>query len=400
MQRSATAGDFGAAEITAQKEAVMLIISNDDVAKLLTMDECIRAQEEAFKKLPFGGAMHRPRIDMYMPCDRPDGYYRWGSMEGANDGYFAIRMKSDIITWPRDADGNWTEEKYCREPGTYCGVIFLISTRNAEPLAFINDGNLQHMRVGGGAGIGVKYLSREDSHVIGMLGSGGMARTFLEAFTCVRDIRLCKVYSPNAEHREQYAAEMAKRLGIEVRAVDSARDAVRGVDILSSCTDSMKPVYDAAWIEKGMHVTNLGRREMPDTVIEKFDLVVRQGTAGLQMRQTERFQAERGLSPAAFIGGSPEEMKRIPEKNPEPGFGGDSPEFKDRGKGGDKPEFADLITGKCKGRTSRDQITFYRNVGNQGLQFSAVGGRVYEMARAKGLGREIPTEWFLQDIRD
>jgi alanine dehydrogenase len=378
----------------------MLIINNQDVAELLTMGNCIHVQEEAFKKLPFGGAIHRPRIDMYIPCDSPDGYYRWGSMEGANDGYFAIRMKSDIITWPRDAQGNWTEEKYCREPGTYCGVIYLLSTRTAEPLAFINDGVLQHMRVGGGAGIGVKYLSRKDSHVVGMLGSGGMARTFLEAFTCVRDIRLCKIYSPNSLHREQFAEEMAKKLAIEVCAVDDPREAVRGVDILSSCTDSMKPVYDAEWIEKGMHVTNLGRREMPDTVMDKFDLVVRQGTAGLQMRQTERFQAERGLSPAAFIGGSPEEMKRIPEKNPEPGFGGDSPEFGDRGKGGDKPEFADLITGKCKGRTGRDQITFYRNVGNQGLQFSAVGGWVYEVARKQGKGREIPTDWFLQDIRD
>jgi hypothetical protein len=118
------------------------------------------------------------------------------------------------------------------------------------------------------------------------------------------------------------------------------------------------------------------------------------------MRQTERFQAERGLSPAAYIGGSAEEMKRIPEKNPEPGFGGDTPEFMDRGKGGDKPDFADLVTGKAKGRTSRDQITFYRNVGNQGLQFSSVGGWVYEQCVKKGLGRQIPTEWFLQDIRD
>jgi alanine dehydrogenase len=233
-----------------------------------------------------------------------------------------------------------------------------------------------------------------------MIGSGGMARTFLEAFTCVRDIRLCKVYSPNAARREAYAEEMSKKLGIEVRAMDSAREAIRGVDILSSCTDSMRPVYDAEWIEKGMHVTNLGRREMPDAAAEKFDLVVRQGVAGLQMRQTERFQAERGLSPAAYIGGSEEEMKRIPAKNAQPGFGGDTPEFNDRGRGGDKPEFADLVTGKCKGRTSRDQVTFYRNVGNQGLQFSCVGGWVYELAKKRKMGREIPTEWFLQDIRD
>jgi alanine dehydrogenase len=378
----------------------MLIIDNDLVSRLLAMEDCIRVQEDAFRKLPSGGAIHRPRIDMYMPCDRDDGYFRWGTMEGANDGYFAIRMKSDIITWPQHADGSWTEEKYCREPGTYCGLILLISTRNAEPLAFINDGVLQHMRVGGGAGIGAKYLARADAAVVGMLGSGGMARTYLDAFRCVRDIRLCKVYSPNPAHREAFAHEMSRRFNIEVRAVDSAREAVRGADILSSCTDSMAPVYDADWIENGMHVTNLGRREMPDAAVERFDLVVRQGTAGLQMRETERFQAERGLSPAAFLGGTFEELKRVPAKNPQPGFGGDNPEFRDRGRGADMPDFADLVTGKCKGRTSRDQVTFYRNVGNQGLQFSSVGGFVYAQAVKAGLGRSIPTDWFLQDIRD
>jgi alanine dehydrogenase len=378
----------------------VLIVNNEIVAQILTMAECIRAQEEAFKKLPTGGAIHRPRIDVYFPCRRDDGYFRWGTMEGANDGFFAIRMKSDIMHWPRDESGNWTEKKYCREPGTYCGLILLVSTENGEPLAFIHDGVLQHMRVGGGAGIGVKYLSREDSHVVGMLGSGGMARTFLEAFTCVRDIRRCRVYSPNARHREEYAEEMSRRLGIEVVAVDNPRDAVKGADILSSCTDSMNPVYDAGWLEPGMHVTNLGRREMPDAAADKFDVVIRQGTAGLQMKQTERFQAERGLSPAAYIGGTVEEMKRIPEKNTQPGFGGDDPQFKDRGRGGDKPDFADLISGKATGRTSRNQITFYRNVGNQGLQFSSVGAVVYRKAKAAGLGWEIPTDWFLQDIRD
>jgi ornithine cyclodeaminase/alanine dehydrogenase-like protein (mu-crystallin family) len=378
----------------------MLIINNELVAQLLTMEDCIRVQEEAFRKLPSGGAIHRPRIDMYFPCEREDGYFRWGTMEGANDGYFAIRMKSDIVTWPKDPDGNQTEDKYCRAPGTYCGLIMLVSTRNAEPLAFINDGVLQHMRVGGGAGIGVKYLAREDAAVVGMLGSGGMARTFLEAFKCVRDIRLCKVYSPTAGNRDAFAQEMSRRLNIEVRAVDDPREAVRGADILSSCTDSMQPVYDADWIEPGMHVTNLGRREIPDAAAERFDVVVRQGTAGLQMRETERFQAERGLSPAAFIGGTLEEMQRLPKKNPQPGFGGDSPEFMDRGRGGNKPDFADLVTGKCQGRTGRDQVTFYRNVGNQGLQFSSVGGFVYAQAVKAGKGRSIPTEWFLQDIRD
>lgn len=378
----------------------MHIIDNTLVASLLTMDECILAQEVAFSQIPTGEAIHRPRIDMYVPCQRDDGYFRWGTMEGANNGFFAIRMKSDIIHWPKDGDGNWTEEKYCREPGTFCGLILLISTENAEPLAIINDGVLQHMRVGGGAGLGVKHLSRQDSHVVGMLGSGGMARTFLEAFKCVRDIQQCKIYSPTPANREQYAEEMSIKLGIEVIAVDSPREAVRGCDILSTCTDAMQPVYDADWLEPGMHVTNLGRREMPDAAMEKFDVVIRQGTAGLQMKQTERFQAERGLSPAAFIAGTTEQMKRIPARNPQLGFGGDDPEFTDRGEGASKPDFAALIRGKAKGRSSPEEITYYRNVGNQGLQFSSVAQVVYRKAIEQGQGMKIPTEWLLQDIRD
>ena len=60
----------------------------------------------------------------------------------------------------------------------------------------------------------------------------------------------------------------------------------------------------------------------------------------------------------------------------------------------------DLVTGRKKGRTSRDQITWSERGNLQGVQFYAVAGRIYEGARAKGFGREIPTEWFLQDICD
>ena len=60
----------------------------------------------------------------------------------------------------------------------------------------------------------------------------------------------------------------------------------------------------------------------------------------------------------------------------------------------------DLLSGKSKGRTSDKQITYSERGNIQGAQFFAVAGRVYELAKEKGLGRELPTEWFLQDIRD
>jgi len=64
------------------------------------------------------------------------------------------------------------------------------------------------------------------------------------------------------------------------------------------------------------------------------------------------------------------------------------------------PTFTDLVSGASPGRTAPSDITVYINSGNQGLQFAAVGSVVYNKAKAAGMGRELPTEWFLQDIRD
>jgi alanine dehydrogenase len=366
----------------------LLFIHNDVVAKVLTMKDCIDAQEHAFRQIPSGGAIHRPRLDMYIPCERTDGYYRWGTMEGANDGFFAIRMKSDVMTWPKNADGKWRENKYCVEPGKFMGLILLMSTQNGEPLAFINDGVLQHMRVGGGAGIGARHLARGNASTVGILGSGGMARTFLEAFCVVRPIRRAKVFSPTATNRERYAREMSRKLNIEVVPVASARETVSGVDILATCTDSMTPTFEADWLEPGMHVTMLGPRELSSAVLDRFDVRIRQGVGGVKMPETDRIKSEIGHSPLAYIAGTEEEMRRLPERTREGGFGGDY------------PDYCDLVTGKAKGRERDDQVTFYHNMGNQGLQFSSVGALVYMKAKQAGLGREIPTEWLLQDIRD
>jgi alanine dehydrogenase len=71
-----------------------------------------------------------------------------------------------------------------------------------------------------------------------------------------------------------------------------------------------------------------------------------------------------------------------------------------RGFGGDYPHFADLALGKVPGRTRDDQITFYHNIGNQGLPFSSVCVAGYRKAKAQGFGRELPTAWFVRDIRD
>ena len=119
----------------------MIFLTNEHVQQVLDMPTCLAAMEDAYCELNEGRAGYRPRIDFYVPED--PHYYRWGTMEGASRklGVFAIRMKSDMLAW-EEQDGFNVEDKYCMQRGTYCGLIFLLSTRNAEPLALMNDGYL------------------------------------------------------------------------------------------------------------------------------------------------------------------------------------------------------------------------------------------------------------------
>jgi alanine dehydrogenase len=365
----------------------MLMINNDVVREVLTMRECIEAQETAFAGLLKGESIFRPRIDTYVPCDREDGYYRFGTVEGASGGYYAVRLKSDIVHWPQGPDGGVTESKYCVAPGTFCGLVLLYNCGNGEPLAIMNDGEMQHMRVGGAAGIGTRLLARANACSVGMIGSGGMARTFLEAYCVVRPIRRVKVYSRKVENRRRYAEEMSNKLNIEVIPVDSPREAARGVDILSTCTDSIVPTIDPAWLEPGMHVVNLGPHEISAEVAARFAVKVQQGKEGLPLPEDNGFRKGIGGSLGAYVMGTEEQQKRLPRATKNL-------------KLGEWPVYIDVLSGAKPGRTRDDEITHYRTIGNWGVQFSSVGGLIYRKAKAAGLGRELPTEWFLQDIRN
>ena len=360
----------------------MLLINNPTVEKILDIKGCMEALETGYRDLINDRAVYRGRYDLFVPNDDPKLMYRWGTMEGASRSFetLAIRMKSDMLEWPEGQ----TVEKYCVEPGTFCGFVMVFSTRNGEPLAIINDGVIQHMRVGGCAGLGVKYLSREDSSVVGIFGSGGMARTYLLAFNEVRKIREVKVFSPTRENREAYANEMSRKLGIKVTPVNRPEDAAHGCDIVATCTDSIQVVVnDPGLVEPGMHLTCVKANEWNPEIVKKADRVIKMGrpTLNLDVGQI-RIGGE-----AAVVAGNAEEISRI--ANPEVDI------FST-----DYPLLTDVMAGKINGRSDRDQVTFFANSGTQGLQFAATAGYVVREAKRRGLGQEIPTSWFLQDIRD
>jgi alanine dehydrogenase len=364
----------------------MLLINNQEVESLLPMKDCLEVIEEAYRELGAGLAANFPeggRMDVQAPSpgDQPERCYIWGGLAGVipTREIFALRIKSDIRYPELNINGVPTHKKFCIEPGTYCGLVLLFSTRNAEPLAIINDGVIQHLRVAATSGVAGKFLARKNSETLGMIGSGGMAGTHALAFCTVLPIKRIKVFSPTPAHRLEFARKMSDRIGIKVDAVDTAEEAVKGVDVLSSCTDSLSQVVKASWLEPGMHVACVLPFEVEPEAVKKADVVVRHlngGAVGVKAAAAELNEHERVRRKLYEQYGPPLEERR------------------------DLPTLAEIMSGKKPGRTSDRQRTYFHNVPGSGIQFAAVGARILELAKKAGVGKELPTDWFLQNIRD
>ena len=149
-------------------------------------------------------------------------------------------------------------------------------------------------------------------------------------------------------------------------------------------------MLDGTRIEKGAHVINIGGSGVPDdATLARIDVYLRFGDAPAPTS-----------NPALQI----EDEHLGWEARPQSAKHGDGRPSRKRGHGvllrEKRIALADLVQGKVKGRISSDQITYSERGNLQGAQFFAVAGRVYELAKKAGLGREIPTEWFLQNIRN
>lgn len=364
-----------------------LLIDNAVVQQVLTPEATRRALEESYRDLASGEGVCRPRIDIRIPTKEPGKVYQWGTMEGGSTrGYFAMRLKSDIV-YELERDGVRTQEKYCTRPGRYCGLVLLTRVDDGELVAILHDGWLQHLRVAADSAIGTAIMAREDSETLGMLGSGGMAHAHVEAILGVRPVKRLRVYSPTRAHRERFAAQMADAHGIEASALDDPREVYRGADILAACTDSVSPVIRGDWLEPGMHVISIGGR--PDEAARaRFDRRLRIGTTPAPVGRPELATADEYLGYIARPGDAAWKGQKTGREAPAVTGGSED------------VHFADVANGRAAGRTSSGQITYSERGNIQGAQFHAVAAVVYEAARARGLGREIPTEWFLQDIRD
>ena len=378
-----------------------LILNNEELESVLDMGSCLDALYQGLRAFGLGDAVRRPRIDLFTPTSRPQEFACFSSMEGVvRGGYYAIRIKPDVVSWPV-VDGLRRRVTYCYEPGYYGGIILVFRAENAELVAIMNDGYVQHMRVGATAALGAKYLARPDAKVAGILGSGGMARSFATGFALVRNLERIKVYSPNREHLLAYCEEMSRKLGIEVIPERSAEAAIRRSDIVASCTNALEPVLKGEWLEPGMYVALVSNRELEPEVLSRVTimgyLVFAEEPLKLGGFGDHRFEIRAGVM--SYVAGQTHETEGIPKTGQKPM---DIPNAR-------WVPCIEWDTGKPRGRESPKDITLLAEVAStfpsglasssiQGIQFASIGGRAYELASDRGLGMRVDLRHFLQNI--
>ena len=353
-----------------------LLLSNDEVGKLLTMPECIAVLEDAYVELAEGRGINRIRTDCLAPIEnRPGALYGLKSMDGVIPklGVGAVRIDSDVLTWPMRGN-TMVREKVPAAGGRWVGLVLLFSCETGEPLAIMPDGVMQHIRVGATSGLGVKYMARKNAHTIGILGSGWQAQTQLQAACAVRDITAINCFSPTKANREKFSADMSELLGVPVTPVDSPEAAIKGVDIVMCASNAIDNIYFERWLESGIHLSSIKRPEIEIAALKKCDRVLTHSHEATPMHFTTK-----GLE--------------VVEKTE--GKGWKVAEEFDFAK---MPTLPEMLAGRYQGRTNDREITCFMNNLGMGYQFAAAGSVVYRKAIEQKIGREFPTDWFTQDV--
>ncbi|HII40501.1 MAG TPA: ornithine cyclodeaminase family protein [Thermoplasmata archaeon] len=313
----------------------MLYLTEEEVDRLLPMDDAIREVERALGDLGEGRAENRPRQRVRGP-------------------HAVLNLMA--ASWPGRGYYGYKDYSISRE-----GVRFwfhLFDGNTGALLAVLQANRMGQRRTGAASGVATKYLARKDAAVVGLVGTGWQAESQLEAICAVRPVTSVRCTSRDTTRRQSFAARLGKALGVDVVAVDSGERAVRRSDIVVAATSSSSPVVLGAWLEPGMHVNAMGAnridsRELDDEAIRRFTLIAADSADQARHEAGDLVQPVRDgiLS-----------WDRV-------------------------HEIAAIVSGGVAGRESAEDLTLFKSLGIA-IEDVAVAALVYERAREQGVGKE------------
>jgi ornithine cyclodeaminase/alanine dehydrogenase-like protein (mu-crystallin family) len=324
----------------------VLLVSQEEVGKLLPMADCIGAMERALAALARGEAQLPLRSILWLP----EKVGALGLMPAhlAPDKVLGVKA----VTFFHGNEGT--------ELDTHQGAVLLFEAERGSLLAIIDATSVTAIRTAAASGVATKLLAREDAGDLALVGSGVQARTHLEAMLAVRRLRRVRVASLSVERAKRFAEGQGKRHGIVIEVAPTVREAVEGADIVCTVTSAREPVVEGAWISPGAHVNAVGSsvpfaRELDTAAVVKSRLYV-------DRRESTLNEAGDFLMP------------------------------KNEGAIGDDHivgEIGEILIGQAAGRRSPEEITLFKSLG-LAIEDVAAARHIYEEARRTGTGRFLP----------
>ena len=303
------------------------ILTDEDIHRLLDMKTVIEIIEESFRQRSNGNFSSPPRI----------------LVEGGKGGMMFTAGAS-----PNQDQGMGFRVYSVFENATVKGkqLVAVFDSENGAFKGVVIGNTVGKIRTGAIGGVAVKYLSRENSKTLGIIGTGNQAVTQLQAAVSVRDFDTIVVFSRNKENREKFAEKMSTKLGRDIIAADSAREVVSQADVLICATISKQPVFDADWLRPGAHVTTMGpyrkdKHELPLDVAIHSDLI-----------STDSVEQIADFGDQYFL------YNQVPLNQYVP--------------------LADIVAGKLPGRTNDQQRTLFCSIGLAGTEV-AVAARAFAL---------------------
>lgn len=314
----------------------MLYIKEDQVSRLLSMDDALRSVEQAFRGLGTSKAVNIPRSRVRLPG------HTLHVMSGGIPGLNLTGLKAYTTT------GHGAKF-----------VVLLFQADTGEPLAVIEADRLGQMRTGAASGVATKYMAREDASTVGVIGTGWQARSQLAAVCGVREVTSVKAFGRDRTRREAYCREMSAALGLRVEPVDSARACVEEAGVLITITSATQSVLEGTWLAPGTHVNAAGSNALVRSEID-VETVRRASVVAVDSREQARMECGDLLEP---VEKGILHWDRV-------------------------HELADVVAGHVPGRIDPGDITLFESQG-LAVEDVAVAAVVYEKAKTEGVGRRI-----------
>ena len=243
-----------------------ILLNQSQISGLMTMKEVIESVETAYK-------VHAER-KVQMP---------------AKKYLFYKKFKGDLRIMPcfirgMDESGVKNVNVHPDNPRkfglpTVMAMIELVDPQTGFPISVMDGTWITNMRTGAAAGVATKYLARDDSEIVGLVGAGVQAATGLDAINEVMDIKEVRVACRTCQTREKFAESASEKYGVEVKAVDTIKEAVKGADVLLTTTPAREPVVKSKWVDNGTHINAMGadapgKQELDSHVLQKAKIFI------------------------------------------------------------------------------------------------------------------------------